>query len=131
MPSFSVQYDLSDDVMGYVSYVQGFKSGGFDARSNNPTSPPATVCTAPNTPAGCVPAAGVGSFEFDDEDSKSYEAGLKSRFADDRAELNLAYYFTDFKNLQVSTFDGVLGLQREQRRRGARSRASSSTVAGG
>ena len=109
MPSFSVQYDLSDDVMGYLSYVQGFKSGGFDARSNNPTSPPATVCTAPNTPAGCVPAASLGSFEFDDEDSQTYEAGLKSRFADDRAELNLAYYFTDFKDLQVSTFDGVLG----------------------
>ena len=109
MPSFSVQYDLSDDVMGYLSYVQGFKSGGFDARSNNPTSPPATVCTAPNTPAGCVPAASVGSFEFDDEESQSYEAGLKTRFADDRAEVNLAYYFTDYKDLQVSTFDGVLG----------------------
>ncbi|HSC05253.1 MAG TPA: TonB-dependent receptor [Steroidobacteraceae bacterium] len=109
MPSFSVQYDLSDDVMGYLSYVQGFKSGGFDARSNNPTAPPATVCTAPNTPAGCIPAASVGSFEFADEESKSYEAGLKSRFADDRAEVNLAYYFTDYKDLQVSTFDGVLG----------------------
>jgi len=101
MPSFSVQYDLADDVMGYLSYVQGFKSGGFDARSNNPTSPPATGCSGPNT---CV-----GSFEFEDEDSQSYEAGLKSRFADDRAELNLAYYYTDFKDLQVSTFDGVLG----------------------
>ena len=109
MPSFSVQYDLSDDVMAYVSYVEGFKSGGFDARSNNPTSPPATVCTAPNTPVGCIPAAGVGSFEFDDEQSQSYEVGLKSHFAEDRAELNLAYYFNDFKNLQVSTFDGVLG----------------------
>jgi iron complex outermembrane recepter protein len=109
MPSFSVQYDVSDDVMAYLSYVEGFKSGGFDARANNPTSPPATVCTAPNTPAGCIPAASVGSFEFDDEESQSYEAGLKSRFADDRAELNLAYYFNDFKNLQVSTFDGVLG----------------------
>jgi iron complex outermembrane recepter protein len=109
MPSFSVQYDMSDDVMGYLSYTQGFKSGGFDARSNNPTSPPATVCAAPNTPVGCVPAAGVGSFEFDDEDSQSYEAGLKSRFADNRAEVNLAYHFTDFKDLQVSTFDGVLG----------------------
>ena len=63
----------------------------------------------PNTPAGCVPAASIGSFEFDDENSQSYEAGLKSRFADDRAEINLAYYFTDFKDLQVSTFDGVLG----------------------
>ena len=109
MPSFSVQYDLSDDVMGYLSYVQGYKSGGFDARSNNPTSPPAVVCTAPNTPAGCIPAGSVGSFEFDDEESQSYEAGVKTRFADDRAELNLAYYFTDYKDLQVSTFDGVLG----------------------
>ncbi len=109
MPSLSVQYDLSDDVMAYVSYVEGFKSGGFDARSNNPTSPPATVCTAPNTPVGCIPAASVGSFEFDDEESQSYEVGLKSHFAEDRAELNLAYYFNDFKNLQVSTFDGVLG----------------------
>jgi outer membrane receptor protein involved in Fe transport len=109
MPSFSVQYDMNDDVMGYLSYVQGFKSGGFDARSNNPTAPPATVCSIAGTPAGCVPAIGVGSFEFEDEDSQSYEAGLKSRFADDRAELNLAYYFTDFKDLQVSTFDGVLG----------------------
>jgi iron complex outermembrane recepter protein len=109
MPSFSVQYDLSEDVMGYVSYVQGYKSGGFDARSNNPTSPPAAVCTAPNVPAGCVPAASVGSFEFEDEESQAYEAGLKSRFAEDRAEINVAYYFNDFKNLQVSTFDGVLG----------------------
>jgi outer membrane receptor protein involved in Fe transport len=109
MPSFSVQYDLTDDVMGYVSYVQGFKSGGFDGRSNNPTSPPATVCTGTGIPAGCVPEAGVGSFEFADEESNSYEAGLKSRFADDRAEVNVAYYFTDFKDLQVSTFDGVLG----------------------
>ncbi|HKE44176.1 MAG TPA: TonB-dependent receptor [Steroidobacteraceae bacterium] len=109
MPSFSVQYDLSNDVMGYLSYVQGYKSGGFDARSNNPTAPPATVCTAPNTPAGCIPAASVGSFEFKDENSQSYEAGLKSRFAHDRAELNLAYYYNDFKDLQVSTFDGVLG----------------------
>jgi len=109
MPSFSAQYDLSEDVMGYVSYVQGFKSGGFDGRSNNPTAPPATVCSVPGTPAGCIPASGVGSFEFEDEDSQSYEAGLKSRFAEGRAELNLAYYFTDFKDLQVSTFDGVLG----------------------
>lgn len=109
MPSMSVQYDFVDGVMGYLSFTEGYKSGGFDARSNNPTSPPATVCTAPNVPAGCIPAGSVGSFEFKDEKSQSYEAGLKSRFADGRAEANLAYFYTDFTNLQVSTFDGVLG----------------------
>jgi outer membrane receptor protein involved in Fe transport len=111
MPSFSVQYDLADDVMGYLSYVQGFKSGGFDARSNNPTSPPATGCSGRTL-------ACVGSFEFEDEDSQSYEAGLKSRFADDRAELNLAYYYTDFKDLQVKHLRRRAGFQREQRRGG-------------
>ena len=109
MPSMSVQYDLTDDVMGYASYTEGFKSGGYDARSNNPTSPPATVCTALGVPAGCVPATGVGTFEFKEEKSQSYELGLKSRFANDTAEVNVAYFFTDFTNLQVSTFDGVLG----------------------
>jgi iron complex outermembrane recepter protein len=95
--------------MAYASYTEGFKSGGYDARSNNATSPPAVVCTAPGTPAGCVPVTAVGSFEFKPEKSESYELGLKSRFADDRAEVNVAYFFTDFTNLQVSTFDGVLG----------------------
>jgi outer membrane receptor protein involved in Fe transport len=109
MPSLSLQYDIADDIMAYASYTEGYKAGGYDARSNNPTSPPAVVCTAPNTPAGCIPAASVGSFEFKEEKSESYELGLKSRFADDRAEVNLAYFFTDFTNLQVSTFDGVLG----------------------
>jgi outer membrane receptor protein involved in Fe transport len=109
MPSASVQYDLADDVMAYASYTEGFKSGGYDARSNNPTSPPAVVCTGPGVPAGCIPATGVGTFEFKEEKSESYELGLKSRFAHDRAEVNVAYFYTDFTNLQVSTFDGVLG----------------------
>jgi outer membrane receptor protein involved in Fe transport len=109
MPSVSLQYDVADDIMAYASYTEGYKSGGYDARSNNPTAPPAVVCTAPGVPAGCIPAAGVGSFEFKDEKSESYELGLKSRFAEDRAEVNVAYFFTDFTNLQVSTFDGVLG----------------------
>ena len=109
MPSASLQYDVADDIMAYASFTEGYKSGGYDARSNNPTSPPAVVCSAPGVPAGCIPAASVGSFEFKDEKSESYELGLKSRFAEDRAEVNVAYFFTDFTNLQVSTFDGVLG----------------------
>ena len=50
MPSFAVQYDVTDTMMAYASYSRGIKSGGFDTRSNNP------------------PELG-GSFEFDDEDS--------------------------------------------------------------
>ncbi len=77
LPSVILEYDWSDDIMTYLSFSQGSKSGGFDARSNNPTAPPAVVCTAPSTPAGCIPAASVGSFEFEDEKADNIELGAK------------------------------------------------------
>jgi iron complex outermembrane receptor protein len=108
LPSLILQYDLTDDVMGYLSVIRGAKSGGFDARSNNPTAPPATACATPGTPPGCVPPAGVGSFEFDDERATNVELGVKANLGG-HAELNVAAYYTDFRDLQVSTFDGTLG----------------------
>lgn len=108
LPSLILEYDLTDDVMSYVSVTRGAKSGGFDARSNNPTSPPATVCTGPGTPPGCVPPTGVGSFEFEDERATNVELGIKATLGG-HVEVNVAAYYTDFKDLQVSTYDGTLG----------------------
>ncbi len=85
-PLVNVQYDLNEDTMLYASYTSGFKAGGFDARANK-----------------------VASFEFEEEKTKSFEAGMKARFADGAAELNLAWYYTEYENLQVSQFDGALG----------------------
>lgn len=85
-PLINVQYDLNEDVMLYASYTSGFKAGGYDARANN-----------------------IGSFEFEEEKTKSFEAGMKSRFAGGAAELNLAVYYTEYEDLQVSQFDGGLG----------------------
>lgn len=90
MPSMDVQYDINDSTMSYLRYSRGIKSGGFDTRSNN------------------APANG-GSFEFDDETADSYEIGAKMILADGAAEFNVAAYYTDYNDLQVSAFDGVLG----------------------
>jgi outer membrane receptor protein involved in Fe transport len=76
--------------MGYFTWSRGIKSGGYDARSNN------------------APATG-GSFEFDDEEAESIEVGAKFVLADGAADLNVALYYTDYDQLQVSAFDGVLG----------------------
>ncbi|HEY5558211.1 MAG TPA: TonB-dependent receptor, partial [Steroidobacteraceae bacterium] len=108
LPSVIVEWSPDDDTMMYASWSKGSKSGGFDARSNNPTVPPGTACTAPNTPAGCLPANGIGTFEFEEEDATSFEIGTKLRVGE-RFEINAAIYKTDFDDLQVSTFDGVLG----------------------
>lgn len=92
-PSLNVQYDPSDNIMLYASWVMGAKSGGFDYRANNKGAA-ATMEEA---------------FEFADEKATSYEAGAKIRFLDGRAELNTAAYYTSYKDLQISVFDGTLG----------------------
>ncbi|GAB2517012.1 TonB-dependent receptor [Microbulbifer agarilyticus] len=85
-PLLSYQYDLSEEAMLYASMTSGFKAGGFDARANN-----------------------INSFEFDEEEAAAFEAGAKTRFADGRAEFNIAFYRTEYDNLQISQFDGALG----------------------
>jgi outer membrane receptor protein involved in Fe transport len=94
-PMATVQYDLTDNMMTYATVSSGFKSGGFDARSNN----------TPNPTDGSDP----GAFEFDDEQALNFEAGIKSRLLDGRATLNMAVYRTEYDDLQVSVFDGTLG----------------------
>ncbi|MEX0896533.1 MAG: TonB-dependent receptor [Steroidobacteraceae bacterium] len=108
LPSLTFEWAPDDNTMMYVSWSKGAKSGGFDARSNNPTVPPGTTCTAPNTPVGCLPLNGIGTFEFEEERATNFEIGTKLRFGN-AVELNAALYMTDFEDLQVSTFDGVLG----------------------
>ena len=93
VPSVTVQYDVSDDIMLYGSFVKGTKSGGFDFRGNN---------------RGFYSNM-ADAFEFSEEKATNWEAGAKTRFLDGRAILNAAVYHTKINNLQVSVFDGTLG----------------------
>lgn len=83
-PSLALQYGDADHGMAYFKVTQGFKSGGFDVADQSGLSR-----------------------EYEGEEATSYELGWKSRFADNRAEVNLAVFRTDFEDLQVSAFDGV------------------------
>jgi iron complex outermembrane recepter protein len=97
-----VEWDITDSYMLYASKSNGFKAGGFDVRSNAPTSEEGFLDDV-NTRL-LVP----GSFEFSDEQVKSYELGLKTR-PTDFIEVNAAYFYTEIEDLQVSTFDGAVG----------------------
>jgi iron complex outermembrane recepter protein len=85
-PLINVSYKIDQNIMAYVSATTGFKAGGFDARANN-----------------------VNSWEFEEEEATAYEMGIKSLLLDDTLEVNLSFYRTEYDNLQVSQFDGVLG----------------------
>jgi iron complex outermembrane receptor protein len=103
-PLITLQADLNSTDMVYASFTTGFKSGGFDVRSN----------AAPNALGGIYngQATGVpnieGSWEFEDEQVKNYELGGKFLLADGAAELNVALFRSDFSDMQTSQFDGSL-----------------------
>jgi iron complex outermembrane recepter protein len=90
LPEVGVEWDLSDNVMGYVKYAEAFKNGGFVM------SPPV---------GGGLP----DPFSFAPEFAEGYEIGIKSRLADNRLELNAAAYRTDYTNLQVTVFISAIG----------------------
>lgn len=89
LPSLTIEGNPTPGVLTYISWKRGAKSGGFDARSNN------------------LPADG-GAFEFENEKNDAYEAGTKISIGR-TAEINLAAYYQDFRNLQISLYDGGLG----------------------
>lgn len=107
-PLVTLQYDWSSDSMAYLTLSQGFKSGGFDARSNQS---PALDDPAPHNPNyGNIPEEQfAGSFEFEEEEALTLELGNKSTLLDGRANLNVAAFYTEYDDLQVSIFDGTLG----------------------
>ncbi len=84
-PRLGLDYQLTDDVMGYVSLSRGFKSGGFNVR--------AQAAAFPDT-----------SKPFKDEELTVAEVGIKSVLADGRLVLNAAAFTGDYTDVQVSTF---------------------------
>jgi iron complex outermembrane recepter protein len=101
-PLITYQFDLNSTDMLYASYTTGFKSGGFDVRSN----------AAPNELGGIYngpsPIPNIeGSWEFEEEKVKNFELGGKFLF-DGVAELNVALFRSEFADMQTSQFDGSL-----------------------
>lgn len=77
-----IDYRLTDDVMVYAGYSQGYKGGGFGARSATPTTAGPTQ----------------------DNTSELFEAGLKGDFFDRLLRLNLTGFITRFKQLEFGVF---------------------------
>lgn len=81
-PRFGIDFDVSDDALLYASAAKGFKSGlvSFRGVSSNEQVEP-----------------------VDPEVVWSYEIGLKSRWLDDRLQLNAAAFYSDYTDMQLVT----------------------------
>ena len=84
-PKLGLDYQLTDDVMGYISLSRGFKSGGFNVRAQ------ATIF-----PESAEP--------FEDEVLTVAELGIKSVLAQRSLVLNAAVFYGEYEDVQVSTF---------------------------
>ena len=90
--------------MVYVSFSQGFKSGGFTSADDGEPGdyivgqapPPGVVFTTPNE-----------NFEFDDETVDAFEIGGKHDLLDGVLRINWAAFYTEYDNLQTSIFNGL------------------------
>jgi iron complex outermembrane receptor protein len=88
-------YRFTGDVMGYASWGNGTKAGGFNlARVTNP--------------AAANPLAPILDTEFPRETVNSYEIGVKSEFAQKTLRINADVFDQQYHDFQLNTFTGIV-----------------------
>jgi len=95
MPSVSLQYDLSDDVMAYASYANGFKAGGFSFATH-------TLGGDANQDGTVTDEERYDPITFAPEYVDAFEVGLKAQWLNRRLTTNLALFHNNYTNLQKS-----------------------------
>lgn len=81
-PKVTLNFKPSPGILLFATFSQGFKSGGFAL-------------------GGLIPA-------FQPEQLRDYEIGLKADLFDRRLRVNLAGFYYDYKNLQVTKVNGTV-----------------------
>jgi iron complex outermembrane recepter protein len=81
----ALDHDFTDQILGYISWNRGFKSGGY-----NPTSP-------------AQPA-------YKPETLDAFEVGEKSTVFDGKLRLNAAFFYYKYKDIQVNAIVNTLGV---------------------
>lgn len=79
-PKLGIEWSISDDILTYASISRGFKSGGY-----------------PGQPRGLTQA----TTPFNEEILDQFEIGFKSRWFDDRLQLNVSAFHQEYDDLQV------------------------------
>jgi iron complex outermembrane receptor protein len=81
-PTAALSYQMTDDVLFYASFSEGWHSGGFFGVNQN--------------------TADFIQNQYKPETAQSYEIGMKGQFFEHRVQLNLDGFINDFQNKQES-----------------------------
>src|SRR6185436_6652888 len=88
----NLAYAFTDDLLAYVSYAYGYKSGGL-----NMSGLPLDALNQPTLATAVI----------DDEKNTTYEVGLKYTMFDSRATVNLAGYWTVVEDYQANVVSSL------------------------
>jgi iron complex outermembrane receptor protein len=87
-PQLVLQWDFADSSMAYLSYAEGFKSGGFNMRANDLL----------------MQSSGLdASKPFDEETVKTSELGIKGDWLSHRLKASLAAFYMEYDDIQITT----------------------------
>ena len=84
-PTANLAYQFNDDVMAYLTWSKGYRSGGYNGL------PVASLLAETMVP-------------FNPEKVSSWEVGLKGTFLDRRLSINLAVFDMDYTDMQMTSF---------------------------
>lgn len=87
----NISYDFSDDILGYLSYSRGYRSGSFNGLAYQGTNQ---------------------VYYIQPETIDAYEGGLKLQLFDRYVQLNMAGFYYDYQNHQVTQVVGATSFTR-------------------
>jgi outer membrane receptor protein involved in Fe transport len=82
-PKLLVNWDVTEDMLLYASYAKGYKPGGLNGKPGIVAANPAPT--------------------YGQEESDNFEVGFKSTLFDDRLVANIAVFFIDVTDIQLTT----------------------------
>ena len=97
----TLEFDMDDDTMAYVSFTRGFKPGGTNLTFGRATREELDAIFR----FDAVVAPAMVFKTFDPETIDSFEVGLKTDLLDGRARANIAAFSYAYENLQFQATD--------------------------
>jgi iron complex outermembrane receptor protein len=104
----NLSWHVTDDILLYYTWSQGFRPGGFN-RGSHLTQPDPSVCPKTN------PTCAAGAYQwatpvtYSPDTLTNNELGFKTEFFGHRLQVNGAVYQEDWKNTIVEFFDPQQG----------------------
>lgn len=95
-PKASLDYKWTPELLQYLTYSEGTKSGGYDYRAQAPNASGQLQASTPYSP----------------ERAQNLETGLKAVWLGGALRTNVSFFYTQFKDIQITTTDPVLQITR-------------------